>query len=374
MTNTREENLWIVLLLPLIGLGIGYLYYKLGDGIQKGNNLMIDEFHQPRRTIPLKMTPLVLVGTLLTHLGGGSAGREGTAVQIGGSIADQFNKLFKIDSIQRKTLIILGVSGGFAAVFGTPLAGAIFSLEVLRTRKINSFFVLPTLAVAFWSDFICHAWGVGHTEYIIEEIAELNITNILWAIFAGVCFGLAAQLFSRQKKFWGNLFTRRISYAPLRPFVGGIVIAATVFLMGTSKYIGLGVPIIEASFHYQLEPYDFLIKIILTAFTLGAGFKGGEVTPLFFMGATLGNALVWIVPLPMGLLAGMGFVAVFAGATNTPIACAVMAMELFGYEGGVFFLISCFIAFLSSGKTSVYSSQNLNNKYRFFLYQKNRID
>lgn len=366
VTDTREENLWIVLLLPIAGLLIGWGYYKQGKGIEKGNNLLIDEFHAPKKTIPFKMAPMVLIGTLLTHLGGGSAGREGTALQIGASIADQFNRFFKLHSIQRKTLIILGMSGGFAAVFGTPIAGAIFSLEVLRTKKIHPFFILPTVFVAFVSDYVCHAWGVAHTQYYIGEVAAISVFSISWAALAGVCFGLTARLFSQQKKFWKKIATRLIPLEPVRPFIGGIVIVVIVFVMGTSKYIGLGVPIIEAAFSYELQPYDFMIKLLLTAFTLGVGFKGGEVTPLFFMGATLGNALFWIIPLPMGLLAGMGFVAVFAGATNTPIACAVMGMELFGIEGVLFFAIACFTAFLCSGKTSVYSAQNLTNKYKLF--------
>lgn len=366
VTNTREENLWIVLLLPVAGLLIGWGYYKQGKGIEKGNNLLIDEFHAPKKTIPFKMGPMVLMGTLLTHLGGGSAGREGTALQIGASIADQYNRFFKLHSIQRKTLIILGMSGGFAAVFGTPIAGAIFSLEVLRTKKIHPFFILPTVFVAFVSDYVCHAWGVAHTQYSINEVATLSVLNIAWAVFAGVCFGFTARIFSQQKKFWKKIATKLVPFAPVRPVIGGIIIVAIVFAMGTSKYMGLGVPIIEAAFSYELQAYDFMIKLLLTAFTLGVGFKGGEVTPLFFMGATLGNALFWIIPLPMGLLAGMGFVAVFAGATNTPVACAIMGMELFGIEGASFFAIACFTAFLCSGKTSVYSSQNLTNKYKLF--------
>lgn len=366
VTNTREENLWIVLLLPLAGLIIGWGYYKQGKGIEKGNNLLIDEFHAPVKTIPFKMAPMVFLGTLLTHLGGGSAGREGTALQIGASITDQYNRFFKLKSIQRKTLIILGISGGFAAVFGTPLAGAIFSLEVLRTKKIHPFFIIPTFSVAFVSNYVCHTWGVEHTIYQIPEVATISFVTICWSVLAGICFGLTARMFSYQKKLWKYVAYKAIPLEAIRPFIGGIVILIIVFAMGTSKYIGLGIPIIEAAFSYELKPYDFIIKLLLTAFTLGFGFKGGEVTPLFFMGATLGNALFWIIPLPMGLLAGMGFVAVFAGATNTPIACAIMGMELFGMESGLFFIIACFVAFLCSGKTSVYNSQNLTNKYKLF--------
>jgi H+/Cl- antiporter ClcA len=165
------------------------------------------------------------------------------------------------------------------------------------------------------------------------------------------------MLFSQSTHFWNRFFKAKISYAPLRPFVGGIVIAAAVFAMGSTQYIGLGIPTIVAAFSEDLDWYAFLLKIAFTSFTLGAGFKGGEVTPLFFVGATLGNALVWFIPLPVALLAGMGFVAVFAGATNTPIACTLMGIELFGAECGVFVGIACVVAYFFSGHTGIYGSQ-----------------
>jgi H+/Cl- antiporter ClcA len=165
------------------------------------------------------------------------------------------------------------------------------------------------------------------------------------------------MLFSRSTHFWGDLFHKYLKYPPLRPVVGGAILAIAILLTGSTKYIGLGIPTIVNAFHFELNSYDFLLKILFTSFTLGAGFKGGEVTPLFYIGATLGNVLIWFIPLPMGLLAGMGFVAVFAGATNTPIACTVMGMELFGIEAGVFIAIACSTSYLFSGHSGVYGSQ-----------------
>ncbi len=366
-TNFREANYWIIALLPIGGLLIGYTYYWLGKGIEKGNNLILEEYYTPQKTIPLKMAPLVLFGTVVTHLFGGSAGREGTAVQMGGAIADQFNKLFKMTETDRKILLIMGISAGFASVFGTPLAGTVFALEVLVLGRIRYEAIFPSLFVAIVADYFCSVvWDVPHTVYVISEVAQMNLPNLGWAIVAGICFGLTAMLFSRLKVFWKSLFSK-IKFAPLRPFIGGIFIAGFVFLTGTTKYIGLGIPIIEEAFHTHLTSYDFLIKVVLTAFTLGAGFKGGEVTPLFFMGATLGNALFLILPLPMGLLAGMGFVAVFAGATNTPLACILMGIELFGIEAGVFIAIACVTAYFFSGHTSVYTSQIIGSpKHRAY--------
>ncbi|MCH8533954.1 MAG: voltage-gated chloride channel family protein [Flavobacteriaceae bacterium] len=372
-TNYRETNYWIIALLPVGGLIIGYTYYWLGKGVEKGNNLILEEYYKPKKTIPFKMAPLVLFGTVATHLFGGSAGREGTAVQMGGAIADQFYRLFKMTVKDRKILIIMGVSAGFASVFGTPLAGTVFALEVLILGRIRYEAIFPSLFVAIVADYFCAVvWDVPHTTYVITEVAQMNIQNLGWAIFAGICFGLTAMLFSRLKVFWKKQFAR-INHAPLRPFVGGIFIAGFVFLTASTKYIGLGVPIIEEAFHTPLTSYDFLIKVILTAFTLGAGFKGGEVTPLFFIGATLGNALFLFVPIPIGLLVGMGFVAVFAGATNTPLACMLMGIELFGIEAGVFIAVACVTAYFFSGHTSVYTSQIIGSpKHRAYQYFKGK--
>jgi H+/Cl- antiporter ClcA len=356
-TSYREANPWIITLLPLGGLSIGLLYHYFGESVVKGNNQLIEEFHSPKKIIPLRMAPLVFFGTIVTHLFGGSAGREGTAVQMGGAIADQFTHLFRLKDNDRKILLVTGISAGFAAVFGTPLAGAVFALEVFIIGRMRFDAILPAFLSAIIADYICLLWPVSHTHYSIPLVPGLNIPNLLWAILAGIIFGLTALFFSKAIHFWSNVFKNIISYPPLRPVIGGIIIALTVWAIGTTKYIGLGIPTISESFSAQLPPYDFFLKTIFTSFTLGAGFKGGEVTPLFFTGATLGNALSFLIPLPMALLAGMGFVAVFAGATNTPLACTLMGIELFGAECGVFVGIACVTAYLFSGHTGIYTSQ-----------------
>jgi H+/Cl- antiporter ClcA len=366
-TNYREANLWIIWLLPLGGFIIGLSYHLFGNDVVKGNNLLLEEFHSPKKIIPFKMAPLVLFGTIVTHLFGGSAGREGTAVQIGGAIADQFTKILKLSKTDRKIILIAGISAGFASVFGTPLAGGIFALEVLVLGRLRLDAIIPSFMAAVFANYFCEFWNVTHTHYHISEVAEMNPQNLLWALLAGIVFGLVAMLFSKSTHFWSLLFKKYIKYPPLRPVLGGIILAIIVYLMGTTKYIGLGIPTIVDAFDINLNSYDFLLKILFTSFTLGAGFKGGEVTPLFFIGATLGNILIWFIPLPMGLLAGMGFVAVFAGATNTPIACTIMGIELFGIEAGVFIAIACSTAYLFSGHSGVYGSQIIgspkNNHY-----------
>lgn len=369
VTQIRENNNWIIWLLPIGGLAIGLGYYYWGKSVVKGNNLLLEEYENPQKIISLRMAPLVLFGTLITHLFGGSAGREGTAVQMGGAIADQFTKLFQLDASERKTILILGISAGFASIFGTPLAGALFALEVVYFSKINFKSIVLSFFVAFIAYFTVELWHVKHTHYAIPFIPESSFTTLFWVIIVSILFGLAAMLFSKSTHFWGYLFSKTISFPPLRPFVGGCFIALTVYFIGTTKYIGLGVPMIVDAFSNPNASYDFLLKILFTGFTLGAGFKGGEVTPLFFVGATLGSALSLIVPLPIALLAGMGFVAVFSGATHTPIACTVMGMELFGIESGIFIGIACLIAYFSSGSVGIYNSQIVKGA-KYHLYQK----
>ena len=369
VTQFRESHNWILWLLPMGGLSIGLLYHYLGKEVVKGNNLLLEEYDNPQKTIPFKMAPMVFISTLITHLLGGSAGREGTAVQMSGAIADQFTTIFKLDNSDRKTLIILGISAGFASVFGTPLAGALFALEILYFSTISLKSSILSFLVAYIAYFTVDFWQVKHTHYNIPVVPDITINTLAWVILAGVLFGLTSMLFSRTTHFWGRLFSKMISYAPLRPFVGGIILAVAVFFIGTTKYIGLGIPTIVDAFSTPNASYDFLLKILFTGFTLGAGFKGGEVTPLFYIGATLGSALSLFVPLPIAFLAGLGFVAVFSGATHTPIACTIMGMELFGIESGVYIGITCLIAYFSSGSIGIYHSQIVKGaKYR--LYQR----
>ncbi|MRX67315.1 chloride channel protein [Flavobacterium resistens] len=369
VTQFRIAHDWIIWLLPIGGLLVGLSYYYFGESVVKGNNLLLEEYENPQKTIPFKMAPLVLLGTLLTHLFGGSAGREGTAVQMGGAIADQFTRFFKLDNSERKILIILGISAGFASVFGTPLAGAIFALEVLYFSKINFKSILLSFLVAYAAYFTVEFWEIKHTHYSIPIVPELNSSNLFYTIVLGLLSGLAALLFARSTHFWSSLFSKNVKYPPLRPFIGGVILAIVIAGLGFTKFSGLGVPVIVDSFSNPNNWYDFLLKILFTGFTLGAGFKGGEVTPLFFVGATLGSALSIVIPMPIALLAGIGFVAVFSGATHTPIACTIMGMELFGIQPGIFIAIGCTIAYFSSGSVGIYKSQIVKGaKYK--LYQR----
>jgi H+/Cl- antiporter ClcA len=380
VTIWRTDHIWVVNFLPLIGLGIGYAYHYFGTAVQKGNNLIL-ETHQAivtkssssttsnsTKPIPLLMAPLVFISSLLTHIGGGSAGREGTAVQMGGAIADQFTTLFKLSAAERKTILIMGVSAGFAAVFGTPWAAAVFGLEIMSFRKVKFENVISSFIAAFGAHYICLAWMVKHTVYSINIIPSITVSTISWTMLAGLIFGLAAFLFIYTGKIFETLFSK-IKFEPMRPFIGGIIIALLIVVANSTKYIGLGIPSIMDAFNEPAGNFDFALKILLTSLTLSAGFKGGEVTPLFFIGATLGNILIWFIPFPMALLAGMGFVAVFAGATHCVIASIIMGIELFGIQAGMYVGLASMVAYFASGMNGIYSAKlKLGVKYDLYNF------
>ena len=360
VTQIRVENSMLILLLPLGGFAIGWLYHKFGTEVVKGNNQILEEHQYPQKIIPFKMAPLVLIGTLITHLFGGSAGREGTAVQMSAAISDQFSNRFKFLKIHRKTLLAMGIAAGFASVFGTPWAGVVFAFEITRFKWKDWKTIIPVFFVAFVAHFICKALPVAHTHYPIIESPDLSLLLFVFCLLIGIFFGLASAVFSRTTHFWQQISQRWIQYLPLRPFFGGLILAIIFLTTASENYQGLGIPTILASFEKQQLWFVFLLKILFTSFTLGTGFKGGEVTPLFFIGATLGSALSIFVPAPIAFLAALGFVAVFAGATHAPIASAIMGMELFGPSIGFWLLFVCYIAYFTSGTKGIYRSQELN--------------
>jgi H+/Cl- antiporter ClcA len=376
VTSLRFEHTWLLYLLPLAGVVVGLIYHYYGRPAEGGNNLIMDQIHQPGGGVPRRMAPLILFGTLVTHLFGGSAGREGTAVQMGGSIASAFGRWYQLDPARVRIFLMAGIAAGFGAVFGTPLAGAVFALEVLMIGRMEYEALLPAFIAAAAGDWTCHAWGVGHTHYQIHFLASstspsaffhLEPLLLLKVIVAAAAFGMASTFFAELSHRLNAMFKRLIPYGPLRPAVGGLLVIGLFFLVGTSDYLGLGVSspdpqavtIVSLFQPPEIHYWSWFWKIIFTAVTLSAGFKGGEVTPLFFIGAALGNALAGVLGAPTDLFAALGFVAIFAGASNTPLACTLMGVELFGATHVIYIATACFLAYLFSGHSGIYLSQRI---------------
>lgn len=356
-TNTRSAHAWLIWLLPVAGFAVGWLYWRFGGDVEGGVSVLITEVRTPEKKVPLRMAPLVLAGTVVSHLFGASVGREGTAVQMGGALADQLSGLFRLDDDERRIVLMAGISAGFASIFGTPLAGAIFGLEVLAIGRMRYNAIVPCLVAAVLADQIGLLWGAQHTHYTAPLVPAITAWGLGAMVIAGVLFGLTARVFAVSTHALGAAMKRALAWPPLRPLVGGLVVASAIWLLDAQRYSGLGIPTIVESLLQPLPAHDFLAKMAFTIVSLGSGFKGGEVTPLFFIGSTLGNALAPLLHQPFALLAAVGFVAVFAGAANTPIASTLMAIELFGAEIGVFAAIGCFVAYQFSGQDGIYRAQ-----------------
>jgi H+/Cl- antiporter ClcA len=359
-TDLRAAHPWLLALLPLGGLAVGLAYHYGGGRADEGNNLIIDEIHEPRGWVPKRMAPLVFVGTIVTQLFGGSAGREGTSIQMSGSLTDWASRILRLDSEDRRMMLIAAIAGGFGAVFGVPLAGAVFALEVQSVGRVKYEALVPCLTASIVGDLVVRGLGVRHTP--TPQLGEVSLqAGLLGKVaLAGLAFGLASVLFIELTHGFKRAFRSLIPWAPARPFAGGFVIIAMTLLVGSQTYNGLSLGLIgEALSGGDVPTWAFLLKILFTAVTLGALFQGGEVTPLFVIGATLGATLAGVLGVPVTLLAALGFVAVFAGATNTPLACTIMGAELFGSGAVVYFATACVISFVFSSHRGIYGTQRV---------------
>lgn len=359
ITEYRLDHDWLVWLLPVAGLVIGAAYHYLGGRAVEGNALLIDQIHEPTSWVPRRMAPLVLVGSWATHLFGGSAGREGTAVQMSGSLTDLFARTIRLDTNDRRLLLVTALAGGFGAVFGVPLAGAVFALEVQSVGRIRYEALVPALAASLIGDLVVH--GLGYDHAALPQM-DIPLDGVLLAkvAVAGLAFGLAGAAFAELTDGVKAFLAGRIGWAPLRPVVGGVGVVGLAALFG-HDYLGLSLPLIDRSLSGDhLSFAVFALKILFTALTLGCGFPGGEVTPLFVIGATLGSALAAPLHLDVTLLAAVGFVAVFAGAANTPLACTIMGVELFGAGAVLPLAVGCVIAYVFSSHRGIYATQRIH--------------
>jgi H+/Cl- antiporter ClcA len=358
-TRIRVAHPWLLYLLPVAGLAMGALYHYGAGRSTRGMSLVFDEIHAPSSHLQARLAPMIFVTAVATHVFGGSAGREGVAVLVTAGLADQIPRALKYSPTARRTLVPIAIAAAFGAVFGTPIAGAVFALEVPRASRLRTgAMFVPCLASAFIGDRVTRSLGIHHTINPVFPPLTLRVALLgRVALFGALC-GLVALAYVLLVDGIKHAAARTLKWPPLRPLVGGMVVIFLVGLAGTRSYLGLSVPLGDVALAgAALGASVFAWKLLFTAVTLGSGFQGGEVTPLFVMGATFGGALGHVVGLPAPVAAAIGFTTVFAAATNTPIACTLLAVELFGGNVLPFAALAGAVAAVVSTRRSIYPAQ-----------------
>ena len=376
--ESRHHLPWLLFLLPLAGMLIAYLYERWGSGAKSGmaglQSSVENESAEP--AVSRRITPLIIITTALTHFFGGSAGREGTAVQMGAGVGASLSRLPRLHASPNaiRILVVTGMAAGFSGLFGTPWAALIFSLEISRLKGLRWQCAITATICSWGSYIICHMWGAIHAPYpeiLTSENLDLSPWSpsiLMWTCVVGIASALAARLYLYLHDFvqWSLRGIRVI----WRPAIGGCFIIGLVLLTDDRSYLGLGVTAedphyvtIIGSFEDGTTGHDsWLWKTLFTAITLGSGFKGGEVTPLFFIGATLGHSLAAVGGASVAICAGLGMVGLFAAASRAPLACAIMGAELFGWESLPLTLLCCGIACLLARKKGIYSARLSEDK------------
>jgi len=354
-THTRESSPNVIWLLPFGGFLVGWIYWRMGNGTASGSNLILDEIHNPRKVVPFRMAPFVMIGTIATHFFGGSAGREGTAVQMGATLADQLSAIFNVDPSERRILLVAGAGAGFGAAIGAPFAGVIFGMEVISVGRLRIFAFFECFVASFAAYFTTIFLLAPHWKIPVTIMPIFDWSTLLLVGVVGVLFGFCARIFILLTHLVEKVQERFVSYPPLRPFLGGLVLLAIYHLIGNMRYAGLGLPIVDEALVSGAGFIDPALKALVTAITIGSGFKGGEFIPLVFIGATFGSALGGYLPVSFELLAAVGVAAVFAGAVKAPIACTIMAIELFGWPMAPYAALGCLLSSWFSGRQGVYS-------------------
>ena len=351
VTELRLDHGWIVWLLPLAGIAVGLAYQYLGGRARGGTSLAVSEAHAYTHGAPARMAPLVLAGTLIGHLFGASVGREGTAVQMSSSLTDAGARVLRLDHDHRAMLARAALAGGFGAVFGVPLAGIVFAMEVARRRTVRAF--VAAVPAAFVGNAVVDALGHQHAERA-EVHLPFSLGTIVGLVAGGLVIGLAARLFAVSIVSTKGLTARWIAWPWLRPALGGVATLALMSMVGRD-YLGLSLPLLDQALAGHADWWDPLLKMLFTVVALGTGFVGGEVTPLFVVGATLGAVLGGPLPIAPAALASLGLAALFGAAANVPLACTVMAAELFGPAALLPALVVCMCARATAGGTSIYA-------------------
>ncbi|WMJ23430.1 chloride channel protein [Paludicola sp. MB14-C6] len=355
---TRDKYPFIIAFLPIICIATVFVYNKFGKGSHKGNNLIIESVHKETH-VPLRMALFSFVFTILTHLTGGSAGREGTAVQIGGTLANKLGELFKLNKCDKNMIIMAGISAGFGSVFGTPLTGLLFGMEMCFIGKLNYEAIFPCFIASFTADNITRLLGISHTLYSIKNIPSFNFYTIIMVILSACVFGLVGRLFSVSLYSLKNLYMIKIKNNIIRALISSLIILITLLAFHSFRYEGLSTWMISAGFSGKVHLYDPIMKFILTILTLGSGLQGGEVTPLFDIGASLGGLIGQSTHIEPSFLAALGLISVFGCAVNAPITTIILGIEMFGTEAIPYYAISVLISYYISGYSGIYSSQVL---------------
>jgi len=358
VTQLRNQNGWLLYLLPLGGIIIAIIYhfFKIQD---VGTNEVFEGV-RTEKNVPILLAPAIFIGSVITHLLGGSAGREGAALQLGGSIASLLGKGFKLCEKSRHILIMCGMSAVFSAVFGTPICAAIFAVEVVSIGYMFSFALFPCLISSVTAYFLSASLGIIPEHFTVKFIPELSIISLGQVFLIGIACAIVSTVFCKAMHLSHKLFSKYIKNSFLRAAIGGLIIVLLTVIIGTRDYNGGGMDIIEKIFHSsEVKPEAFLLKIIFTAITIGAGFKGGEIVPTLFIGATLGGTLAILIGASAPFGAALGMVALFCGVTNCPLASLVLSLELFGGEGIIYYALALTISFLLSGYSSLYHGQKI---------------
>lgn len=356
VTKVRESNSWLIFLLPMGGLAIVGLY-KLCR-LNAGTNRVIESVRSGKK-VPILMAPLIFVSTVITHLLGGSAGREGAALQLGGSIGYKFGKLFRLDEKEMRLIVMLGMSGMFAALFGTPLTATFFALEVISVGVIYYVALVPCLFSSLVAYEISLMFGVKPVKFDGINMPQLNAEVFLKVVVLSILCALISICFCTSIKYFDKFIEEKISNEYIRAFVGGCLIILLTLAVGTHDYNGAGMEVISGAMAGNVKPFAFILKIIFTVVTIGAGFKGGEIVPTFFIGSTFGCVMGGLLGLDPGFGAAIGFVALFCGVVNCPVASIMLALEVFGAQSIIIFAIVCGVSYMMSGYYGLYSSQKI---------------
>lgn len=359
ITEFREANpYWLIPFLPLAGLLIFFIYDRFGKETKDGMNLLFKKASNSKTEIKLRLIPFVTLSTWLTHLFGGSAGREGVAVQIGGTLGSFVSKYIGLKNpATGRILTITGMAAGFAGLFRTPMAAVFFASEVICAGRLEVNALLPALISAYTASIVSGFLGLGKFSLALDVNMDMSPTNIAVLCLAGILFGIVGGGFAYLLKTAKKVFAGLLKNPYVRISVGGAVVAVVSLLLYSGRYSGLGTNIIADAFAGDSLPIDFLMKFLLTIITVSVGFQGGEVTPLFSIGAALGALIAVVFGLPGALLAALGYAAVFGAATNTLIAPMFIGIEVFGYGYTPLFFAVCALAYIFNGNNSIYTLQ-----------------